>query len=91
LLSEILEVKSLSLYYLEECKFLQRLPKPLQQQLKPLPTQKSIGMHKQLGDEARTFLEFLVKEEMVLTFGDEVFDKYGSNLGLHVGWRHVFE
>jgi endonuclease YncB( thermonuclease family) len=74
------EVKGLSLYYLEESKFLERLPVPLQEHLEPLLTQKSIRTHKQLGNEASTFLEFIVKEEMILTFGDEVFDKYGRIL-----------
>jgi endonuclease YncB( thermonuclease family) len=74
------EVKGMSLYYLEESKFLQKLPAPLQEHLKPLLTQKSIRTHKQLGNEATTFLEFLVKEEMTLTLGDEVFDKYGRIL-----------
>jgi hypothetical protein len=36
------EVKGMSLYYLEENKFLQRLPVPLQEHLKPLLMQKSI-------------------------------------------------
>jgi endonuclease YncB( thermonuclease family) len=74
------EVKGMSLYYLEESKFLQRLPVPLQEHLKPLLTQKSIRTHKQLGIEARTFLESHVKEEMVMTISDEVFDKYGRIL-----------
>jgi endonuclease YncB( thermonuclease family) len=74
------EVKGMSLYYLEESKFLQRLPAPLQEHLKPLLTQKSIRTHKQLGNEATTFLESQVKEEMILTFSDEVFDKYGRIL-----------
>ena len=74
------ELKGLSLYYLEKSGILEKLPQSLQRHLKPSLTQKSIRIHKQLGNEAGTFLESVVQRDLVLTFGDEVFDKYGRIL-----------
>jgi endonuclease YncB( thermonuclease family) len=70
------ETSGLSLYYLAKSGFLETLPKQLQNHLEPLITSESIRTHKNLGSKARTLLETILQEDLVLTFGKEVFDRY---------------
>lgn len=74
------EVRGLSLYYLNKSGFLHRLNDQLRKYLKPQLTTESIRIHKNLGVEARDFLESILQDELQLSFEKEVFDRYGRAL-----------
>ena len=70
------EVRGMSLYYLKKSGFLNRLNYQLRKWLNPRLTQESIRIHKQLGFKARKYLENILEEELVVTLGQHVFDRY---------------
>jgi len=70
------EVRGLNLYYLRKSGFLNRLDGELRKYLRPKLTNESIGIHKNLGFEARDFLESILEEDLVVSFEREVFDRY---------------
>ena len=70
------EVRGLNLYYLRKSGFLNRLDYNLRKYLEPKLTKESIGIHKNLGFEARDFFESILEEDLVLSFEREVFDRY---------------
>ncbi|MBU7025779.1 MAG: thermonuclease family protein [Theionarchaea archaeon] len=70
------EVRGLNLYYLRKSGFLSRLDGNLRKYLEPKLTNESIGIHKNLGFEARDFLESILEEDLVISFEREVFDRY---------------
>ncbi|MBU7029468.1 MAG: thermonuclease family protein [Theionarchaea archaeon] len=70
------EVRGLNLYYLEKSGFLYRVDYNLRKYLKPKLTRESIGIHKNLGFEAKDFLESILEEDLVISFEREVFDRY---------------
>jgi endonuclease YncB( thermonuclease family) len=70
------EIRGLSLYYLKKSGFLDTLDDQLQQYLQPKLTKESIETHKNLGFEARDYLESILEEDLLLSFGKEVFDRY---------------
>ncbi|MBU7027142.1 MAG: thermonuclease family protein [Theionarchaea archaeon] len=70
------EVRGLNLYYLRKSGFLYRLDYNLRKYLEPKLTKESTGIHKNLGFEARDFLESILEEDLVLSFEREVFDRY---------------
>jgi endonuclease YncB( thermonuclease family) len=70
------EIRGLNLYYLKRSGFLDTLDDQLQQYLQPKLTKESIGTHKNLGFEARDYLESILEEDLLLSFGKEVFDRY---------------
>jgi len=70
------EVRGLNLYYLEKSGFLYRVDYNLRKYLKPRLTRESIGIHKNLGFEARDFFESILEEDLVISFEKEVFDRY---------------
>ncbi|KYK34355.1 MAG: hypothetical protein AYK19_12265 [Theionarchaea archaeon DG-70-1] len=70
------EVRGLNLYYLRKSGFLNRLDGELRKYLEPKLTNESIGIHKNLGFEARDFLESILEEDLVLSFEKEVLDRY---------------
>jgi endonuclease YncB( thermonuclease family) len=77
---DALEVRGLSIKKLEASGFLDRLYSHLRKHLSPKLTEKSIELHKELGGEARRFLEHILDDELVMGFGPEVFDRYGRAL-----------
>jgi endonuclease YncB( thermonuclease family) len=74
------EVRGLDLDKLEESKFLYVLDDNLLKYLTPKLTRKSIETHKNLGFKARDYLEKILNENLEVTFGREVFDRYGRPL-----------
>jgi len=52
----------------------------LRKHLEPKLTDRSIQIHKDLGFQARDYLNNILKEELVVTFEKEVFDRYGRAL-----------
>jgi hypothetical protein len=48
--------------------------------LTPKLTRKSIEIHKKLGFKGREYLENILDENLEVTFGREVFDRYGRPL-----------
>jgi endonuclease YncB( thermonuclease family) len=70
------EIRGLNLYYLRRSGFLDTLDDQLQEYLQPKLTKESIKTHKNLGFEARDYLESILEEDLVLSFGKEVFDRY---------------
>jgi hypothetical protein len=74
------EVRGLDLDKLEESKFLYVLDDNLLEYLTPKLTRKSIETHKKLGFKARDYLESILDENLTVTFGREVFDRYGRPL-----------
>jgi endonuclease YncB( thermonuclease family) len=70
------EIRGLNLYYLKKSGFLGTLDDQLQQYLQPKLTKESIKTHKNLGFEARDYLESILEEDLVVTFDREVFDRY---------------
>jgi len=74
------EVRELNLYYLRKSGFLSRLDYNLIKYLEPKLTKESIGIHKNLGFEARDFFESILEEDLVLSFEREVFDRYERSL-----------
>ena len=70
------EVRGLNLYYLRKSGFLNRLDYNLRKYLEPKLTNESIGIHKNLGFEARDLFESILEEDLVLFFEREVFDRY---------------
>jgi endonuclease YncB( thermonuclease family) len=70
------EIRGLNLYYLRKSGFLDTLDDQLQQYLQPKLTKESIKTHKNLGFEARDYLESILERDLLLSFGKEVFDKY---------------
>jgi len=77
---DALEIRGLSLYYLEKSGFLDTLDRQLWKYLKPKLTGNSIQTHKKLGFEAREYLNSILEEKLVMSFDKEVFDKYGRAL-----------
>jgi len=73
---DALEVRGLNLYYLEKSGFLNRLDYNLRKHLEPKLTRESIGIHKNLGFEAKDFFESILKEDLILSFEREAFDRY---------------
>ena len=61
------EVRGLNLYYLRKSGFLSRLDYSLRKYLEPKLTNESIGIHKNLGFEARDFLESILEEDLVVS------------------------
>jgi endonuclease YncB( thermonuclease family) len=74
------EVRGLNLEKLEECKFFYVLDSSLRKHLEPRLTDESIETHKQLGFKAKDYLEEILKENLSMTFGKEVFDRHGRAL-----------
>ncbi|MGD2247497.1 MAG: thermonuclease family protein [Candidatus Methanofastidiosia archaeon] len=74
------EVRGLNLDKLEESKFLYVLDDNLLEYLTPKLTRKSIKIHKELGFKAKEYLEEILDENLTVTFGREVFDRYGRAL-----------
>ncbi|MBU7028707.1 MAG: thermonuclease family protein [Theionarchaea archaeon] len=70
------EVRGLNLYYLRKSGFLNKLDGNLRKHLEPKLTKESIGIHKNLGFEAKDFLESILEEDLVISFEKEVFDRY---------------
>jgi endonuclease YncB( thermonuclease family) len=70
------EIRGLNLYYLKRSGFLNTLDDQLQQYLQPKLTKESIKIHKNLGFQAKDYLESILEEDLVLSFGKEVFDRY---------------
>jgi endonuclease YncB( thermonuclease family) len=70
------EIRGLNLYYLKRSGLLDTIDDQLQQYLQPKLTKESIKTHKSLGFEARDYLESILEEDLVLSFGKEVFDRY---------------
>ena len=70
------EIRGPNLYYLRKSGFLNGLDGSLRKYLEPKLTNESIGIHKNLGFEARDFLESILEEELILSFEREVFDRY---------------
>ena len=60
--------------------FLNTLEYQLRKHLEPKLTDKSIQIHKDLGFQARDYLNSILEEELVMTFEKEVFDRYGRAL-----------
>jgi len=77
---DALEIRGLSLYYLEKSGFLDTLDRQLWKYLKPKLTDNSIQTHKKLGFEAREYLNSILEEELMMSFDKEVFDRYGRAL-----------
>jgi endonuclease YncB( thermonuclease family) len=75
------EVRGLSLYYLKKSGFLTRLKKELQEWLNPRLTKESIKLSKQLGFKAKEYLQGILEDELVLSLGPQVFDRYERPLG----------
>jgi endonuclease YncB( thermonuclease family) len=59
----------------------------LREYLTPKLTRKSIETHKNLGFKAREYLEKILDENLTVTFGREVFDRYGRPL-VYLGDGH---
>jgi len=70
------EVRRLNLYYLRKSGFLYRVDYNLRKYFEPKLTRESIGIHKNLGFEAKDFLESILEEDLVLSFEREVFDRH---------------
>jgi endonuclease YncB( thermonuclease family) len=70
------EIRGLNLYYLERSGFLDTIDDQLRQYLQPKLTKESIETHKNLGFEAKDYLESILEEDLLLSFGKEVFDQY---------------
>jgi endonuclease YncB( thermonuclease family) len=70
------EIRGLNLYYLKRSGFLDTIDDQLQQYLQPKLTKESIKTHKTLGFKAKDYLESILEEDLVLSFGKEVFDRY---------------
>jgi endonuclease YncB( thermonuclease family) len=70
------EIRGLNLYYLKKSGFLDTLDDQLQKYLQPKLTKESINAHKNLGFEAKDYLESILEEDLLLSFGKEVFDRY---------------
>jgi endonuclease YncB( thermonuclease family) len=82
------EIRGLNLDKLEESKFLYVLDDNLLEYLTPKLTRKSIETHKNLGFKAREYLENILDENLTVTFGREVFDRYGRPL-VYLGDGHT--
>jgi endonuclease YncB( thermonuclease family) len=74
------EVRGMSLYYLKKNGFLERIDQELKRYLEKKLTTRSIQIHKELGLKGREYLESILKEDLVMSFEKEVFDKYGRAL-----------
>jgi len=74
------EVRGLSLYYLKKSGFLERIDPELKKYLEKKLSNRSIHIHKELGYAAREYLESIMKEDLVMSFDKEVFDRYGRAL-----------
>jgi endonuclease YncB( thermonuclease family) len=70
------EIRGMNLYYLKRSGFLDTLDDHLQKYLQPKLTKESIGIHKNLGFQAKDYLESILEEDLLLSFGEEVFDRY---------------
>jgi endonuclease YncB( thermonuclease family) len=70
------EIRGLNLYYLRRSGFIDTLDDQLQKYLQPKLTKESISTHKNLGFEAKDYLENILEEDLLLSFGKEVFDRY---------------
>jgi endonuclease YncB( thermonuclease family) len=70
------EIRGLNLYYLKRSGFLDILDDQLLKYLQPKLTKESIKTHKNLGFEAKDYLESILEEDLLLSFGKEVFDRY---------------
>jgi endonuclease YncB( thermonuclease family) len=81
------EVRGLDLDKLKESKFLYVLDDNLLKYLTPKLTRRSIETHKELGFKAREYLESILDENLEVTFGKEVFDRYGRAL-VYLGDGH---
>ena len=74
------EVRGMSLYYLRESGFLERIDQELKRYLEKKLTSKSIQIHKELGLKGREYLESILQEDLMMSFEKEVLDKYGRAL-----------
>jgi len=74
------EVRGLDLYSLRKSEFFNTLEYQLRKHLEPKLADRSIEIHKDLGFQARDYLNSILEEELVMTFGKEVFDRYGRAL-----------
>jgi endonuclease YncB( thermonuclease family) len=74
------EVRGMSLYSLKKSVFLERLDLELKRYLEKKLTTRLIQIHKELGLKGREHLESILKEDLVMSFEKEVFDKYGRAL-----------
>jgi endonuclease YncB( thermonuclease family) len=70
------EIRGLNLYYLKRSGFLDTIDDQLQDYLQPKLTKESIKTHKNLGFEAKDYLESILEEDLLLSFGEEAFDRY---------------
>jgi endonuclease YncB( thermonuclease family) len=77
---DALETRGLDLDKLEESGFLHVLDDSLSEYLKPKLTEESIEIHKRLGFKAKEYLESILAENVRVSFGEEVFDRYGRAL-----------
>jgi endonuclease YncB( thermonuclease family) len=77
---DVPEIRGLDLDKLEESKFLYVLDDNLLEYLTSKLARKSIEIHKKLGFKAHEYLEKILDENLTVTFGREVFDRYGRPL-----------
>jgi len=66
---------------LKKSGFLDRLNKELREWLNPRLTKESIKISKQLGFKAKAYLQSILEDELVLSLGPQVFDRYERPLG----------
>ncbi|MGD2249716.1 MAG: thermonuclease family protein [Candidatus Methanofastidiosia archaeon] len=81
---DALETRGLDLDKLEESMAFYVLDDKLLKYLRPKLTEESIETHKQLGFKAKEYLESILAENLRVSFGEEVFDRYGRAL-VYVG------
>jgi endonuclease YncB( thermonuclease family) len=77
---DALEVRGLNIEKLEESGFLDRVDSHLREYVDSKLTDRLVELHKELGLEARGYLESILDGELVMRVGPEVLDRYGRAL-----------